>query len=149
MTRFNSSTVLWPILFGFFIIALSNPLISKDHEKCVMTFNNTLNLIRSRINSSLLVTKIRLSCDDFHQINSWQEADIMVTTARTSGKHVICITNNDVQPCKYVLSTFITESNPTLVLSSIFGLDSSNQEALKETIERLFVRPSKLLLKSR
>jgi len=73
----------------------------------------------------------------------------MVTTARTSGKHVICITNNDEQPCKYVLSTIITQSNPTLVLSSIFGLDSSNQEALKETIERLFVRPSKLLLKSR
>jgi len=149
MMRFKRISVFLLSLLSLFLCDLSSPSTSKGFDRCDIAFNKTLKFIKERIKSSLLVKKIQLSCDDLYRINMWQEADVMVTTMRADGKHVICITNNDALPCKYVLSSLTTGGNPNQVLGSIFGLDYSNQGALTETLERLFVRPSKLLLKER
>jgi len=146
---FKWTSVLLPSLLSLSFCDLSSPSAAKDFDTCGIAFNKTLKFIESRINSSLLVKKIQISCDDLIKINSWQEEDVMVTTVRADGKHVICITNNDQLPCKYVLSAFATSGNPNQVLGSIFGLENQNHGSLTETLERLFVRPSKLLLKDR
>jgi len=149
MMRFKRTSVFLPSLLSLLFCDLNSPSTAKGFNTCDIAFNKTLKFIESRINSSSLVKKIQLSCDDLVKINSWQEADVIVTTKRADGKHVICITNNDELPCKYVLSSFTTMGNPNQVLGSIFGLENSNQGSLTETLERLFVRPSKLILKDR
>lgn len=116
-----------------------------DVSRCGIKLNKTLEFVEKRINSSSQTSKMLLSCDDLSRINKWREEEITVTTGRANGKYTICISNDINSPCEYIISTFNSSGIPADMLNDVFGVKTVNRSHLNETVERLFLKPSKLI----
>jgi len=118
---------------------------SVDVDKCGIEMNKTLRFVISRLSGSSNTSKIQLSCKDLTIMNTWREDKITLTTGRKNGRYTICISNDTNSPCEYVISTFVSTGVPADMLSDVFGMKVKQRSQLNETVERLFVNPSKLI----
>lgn len=137
------------ILSGLILICPMNAggALAEDWviRKCGINPNKTLAFVEEKINTSALTSKMQISCDDLSKINGWQEDKITLTTGRKNGRYTICVSDNEENPCEYILSTFNTTGIPAQLLAETFGIESRRKSVLNETVERLFLKPSRLL----
>lgn len=88
------------------------------------------------------VTLRVLSCSQLAELDSFDPDQLAVTTGRLSGMPLICISSTRSNPCRYVLADLERDADPTQVLTQIFDYTPTST-ILNETVERLFIRPSK------
>jgi len=117
----------------------------KIGENCSFKLNSTLAFVLERINGSGLTSKVLLSCEEISTINKMQQDKLTVTTGRKSGKYTICLSDNDAEPCQHIVAYFNSPGIPAKMLTEVFEIKASRSEKINETVERLFLKPSKLL----
>jgi len=121
------------------------PPIYKDG--CSLPQNPSLAYIRKRISNSGLAYELKLSCREWYQIYSIPELDLLATTGRSQGAVLLCLSNSKDDPCKHKLAYFTESDTPSVMLVKLLGSDQKRTGPLMETVERLYIRPSRLLLK--
>ena len=85
-----------------------------------------------------------LSCKQIAELEAVNPETLEITTGRLSGKPVICISASRSEPCRYVLAELQQDADPTAFLVEIFNHQQTSS-VLNETVERLFIRPSKYI----
>jgi hypothetical protein len=120
---------------------------SKNLSSCKANGGKLYGLISTKIIQSDSSKIIALDCAELTKIQSYYEDDILLTSGRSQGQYVICLTNSKNKPCAHVIAQLIGSEPPSLSMTRIFGLDQPPSDTLNETIERLFLRPSTLLKK--
>jgi len=114
---------------------------------CFLPQNPSLAYIRERISNSSLAYELKLSCREWSQIYSIPEHELLATTGRSQGAVVLCLSNDKDDPCKHKLAYFSANDIPSVMLVKLLGSDQKRTGPLTETVERLYIRPSRLLLK--
>ena len=112
-------------------------------ESCKITSRVLLGSL-DRIGANPQAKLRPLSCKQVADIEAANPESLEITTGRLSGKPVICISSSRAEPCRFVLAELQQDADPTSVLVEIFNHQQTST-VLNETVERLFIRPSKYI----
>ena len=113
--------------------------------KCAASSEGIYNSISSKIENSDIAQLNNLSCTETTEINKYAPDAMHITSGRKRGKYTICLSNDSLNPCKYIIGTFIQNKNPSDMLLQVFDLPKPKRTKLNETVERLFFKPSLLI----
>jgi len=107
--------------------------------------NQTLKWTLDRIKSSQQLIALPLNCDQLKSLDRSDENNFLLTTGRKARKSVICLSANKDNPCEYALAVLNQGADPSKALMKAFSYQSEPSIYLNETVERLFINPSKLI----
>ena len=135
---------LFTILFS-----LAIPLHTQANTiTCESSGGDLYSWIQKRIEASEYSKALPLSCDNKKKIEGYENDDIQLTSGRKKGKYIICLSNDKNNPCLHQIAELIGYEAPSVLISRIFGAEQTKSEYLNETVERLFLKPSKLIKKT-
>lgn len=132
-------------LVGLMVSCANLTPSSKEAMACTTTGGELYDLISQKIRQSEHARLLELDCGELAMIESYEDVAILLTSGRKEGKYVICLTNKKEDPCAHVIAKLIGNEPPSTLMSKVFGVKQQSSELLNETLERLFLRPSKLL----
>lgn len=133
-----------PFLTILFTLAI--PLHAQANTTiCNSSGGDLYSWIRKRIEASQYSKILPLSCHGLKTIEDYVDEDIQLTSGRKRGKYIICLSNNTKSPCLHQIAELIGYEAPSVLINRIFGAAQTKSEYLNETVERLFLKPSKLI----
>ena len=128
--------------------SLAIPLDTKANTiRCESSGGDLYVWIQKRIEASQHSKALPLSCDKLKMIEDYVDEDIRLTSGRKRGAYIICLSNNNKSPCLHQIAELIGYEAPSILINRIFGAAQAKSEYLNETVERLFLKPSKLIKK--
>ena len=130
------------------IAAMSAGLIhtSTTHaNECNQDFNQEVTWTLNKIETSELSSSVELDCKERAEVSRYKGDDFEVTTGRKDGRYVICASDSRANPCKVVIGVISEGQDPTKALGDIFGATREQPTVLNETVERLYLKPSRII----
>jgi len=143
----NKSYILF-LLVGFF---LSNTtLIYKAEnlftDSCFRSLRSrVVKLSISKIMASNKARLTQISCDELKKMNELSDNKIFITTGRNRGEAIICMSDKKNKPCKFKIGVIDRKFDASAALLEIYSFDPPRADVLNETLERLFIYPSRLM----
>ena len=134
-----------PALFATPFIVIGDALTTKVFAKCAARNEGIYTSIVSKIDDSQIADTRILKCEEVEAINEISADSLLITSGRKRGKYTICLSDDALNPCKFVVGVFNDNKNPSQMLSQVFGLKEKRRIQLNETVERLFFKPSLLI----
>ena len=130
------------------ILAMSAGLIptSTSHAKeCKQGYKKEVAWALNKIETSELSSRVELDCKERAEVSRYKGDDFEVTTGRKGGRYVICASDSRANPCKVVIGVISEGLDPTKALGDIFGATREQPTVLNETVERLYLKPSRIM----
>ena len=123
-----------------------NPLHAQaDRQNCRPSQSSLYSWIETKLVSSPHSELIPLNCDELKTIEDYRDEEIQITSGRKRGQFVVCLSNTKETPCQHKIAQLIGYEAPSILLGKIFGSPQTSPDYLNETVERLFLKPSKLI----
>jgi len=133
------------IIIPILSISVSSAKANSVSYPCTTT-SRLLQFIHTSIQASSDVRPRELTCNEKTQIESSNQESIEITTGRKNGKAVICMGFSRDVPCVIILADLENNADPTKTLTELFKIrDDGRDKQLKETVERLFIRPAAII----
>jgi len=121
------------------------PRTRANAATCTPTENGLYAWIKQKIEVSQYAKAVPIECQELKIIEGYKDEDVQLTSGRQRGKYYICLTNTKENPCQHKIAELVGYEAPSLLISRIFGASQAKPEYLNETVERLFLRPSRLI----
>ena len=134
-------------IIGFSIILINslnhNPSKSSD---CFGSFKNHVVIWSiDKIKNSEMADVNIFNCEIVNAMNNMNSEQISITSGRKNMKPVICLSDEDDFPCKFIIGFIKPQFDPATALSEIYSFNPPESSILNETVERLFLKPSSLI----
>lgn len=84
-------------------------------------------------------------CSVLSVFKSFSPDDIVLTTTRTGNRFSVCIMNDTHSACTHIIADVESGIVPSDALSFSYGSALAGVGPQRQTVERLFIRPSKLI----
>ena len=127
-------------------LSLSTPQsIQADTTICTPAEEGLYAWIKQKIEVSKYSKSVPLECQELKVIERYKDDDVQITSGRQRGKYYICLTNTKENPCQHKIAELVGYEAPSVLIGRIFGVSQAKPEYLNETVERLFLRPSRLI----
>ena len=98
--------LVMPVVFSSAAIIIADGLASKVLAKCNATNEGIYGSIASKIDDSKIADIRQLKCGDVIAINQSSPDSLLLTSGRKRGKYTICLSDDESDPCKYVVGIF-------------------------------------------
>ena len=118
-------------------------------QGCSSQLSGSMEQLFNVLGQSSSIEMAQLNCPAVDAFNNLDFNDIELTTSRHRGKSVICMTVTRESPCQYRIAFVNDTMDASSALKDAFGYqDEFDPNApLEETVARLFIKPSKYILK--
>ena len=127
-------------------LSLSTPLRTPANTTtCTPRGDGLYAWIKQKIEVSQYSKPVPIECQELKVIEGYKDEDVQITSGRQRGKYYICLTNTKENPCQHKIGELVGYEAPSVLISRIFGASQAKPEYLNETVERLFLRPSRLI----
>lgn len=127
-------------------LSLSTPLRTPaTTTTCTLREGGLYAWIKQKIEASQYSKQVPIECQELKVIEGYKAEEVQITSGRQRGKYYICLTNTKENPCQHKIAELVGYEAPSVLISRIFGASQEKPEYLNETVERLFLRPSRLI----
>lgn len=116
---------------------------------CTVRPSPTLKYVLDGIDRSKDMTPAVMPCNEMRTLNNIPEDALLVTTGRSAGHAVICATDTTDVPCRHRLAVVDDRRDSTQALKDALNYTEPSVGPLTETLERLFIKPSRFIKKKK
>ena len=120
--------------------------INAESESCDERIENKVVMWSIlKIKESNLANYESISCDFVQEMNKMVEDKILITSGRKRGKPLICISDDNEYPCKFIIGSINPGIDSSEAIKQIYSFTTPKSSQFNETVERLFLNPSSLI----